>query len=63
MIDLATPGDESVLAKETEKIEKYDELRRELEMSWKVKAKVVPINVDALRTVARNLNSYPKELE
>ena len=57
------PGDErALLAKETEKIEKYDELRRELERLWKVKAKVVPIIVGALGTVTRNLNSYLKEI-
>ena len=62
IIDVAIPGDERVSAKETEKIEKYDELRRELERLWKVKAKVVPIVVGALGTVTRNLNSYLKEI-
>ena len=62
IIDVAIPGDERVLVKETEKIEKYDELRRELERLWKVKAKVVPIIVGALGTVTRNLNSYLKEI-
>ena len=51
IIDVAIPGDERVSAKETEKIEKYDELRREHERLWKVKAKVVPIIVGALGTV------------
>ena len=63
IIDVAIPGDERVSAKETEKIEKYDEWRRELERLWKVKAKVVPIIVGALETVTRNLNSYLKEIE
>ena len=62
IVDVAIPGDERVLVKETEKIEKYDELRRELERLWKVKAKVVPIIVGALGTVTRNLNSYLKEI-
>ena len=62
IIDVAIPGDERVSAKETEKIEKYDELRREHERLWKVKAKVVPIIVGALGTVTRNLNSYLKEI-
>ena len=62
IIDVAIPGYERVLAKETEKIEKYDELRRELERLWKVKAKVAPIITDALGTVTRNLDSYLKEI-
>ena len=62
IIDVAIPGDEGVSAKETEKVEKYDELRRELERLWKVNAKVVPIFVGAMGTVTRNLNSYLKEI-
>ena len=58
----AIPGDERVSAKETEKIEKYDELWRELERLWKVKAKIVPIVLGALGTVTRNLNSYLMEI-
>ena len=62
IIDVVIPRDERVSAKETEKIEKYDELGRELERLWKVKAKVVPIVLGALGTVTRNLNSYLKEI-
>ena len=51
-----------IIIKETEKIEKYDELQRELERLWKVKEKVIPIIVGALGTVTRNLNSYLKEI-
>ena len=61
IIDEAIPGDERVSIKMTEKIEKYDELRSELERLWKVKAKVVPIVLGALGTVTRNLNSFLKE--
>ena len=45
-----------------EKIEKYDELKREVERLWKVKAKVIPIVLGALGTVTRNLSNYIMEI-
>ena len=62
IIDVAIPGDARVAQKEAEKIEKYIDLRRELQKLWKVKAKVVPIVVSALGTVSRSLNSYLNEI-
>ena len=46
--DVAVPGDVRIAEKETEKIEKYDEIKREVERLWKVKAKVIPIVLGAL---------------
>ena len=56
------PGDVRVPQKEAEKIEKYSDLKRELQKLWKVKAKVVPIVVGALGTVSKSLNGYLKEI-
>ena len=39
IIDVAIPGDARVAQKEAEKIEKYSELRRELQSSGKLKQK------------------------
>ena len=62
IIDVAVPGDVRIAEKETEKIEKYDELKREVERLWKVKAKVIPIVLGALGTVTRSLSNYIKEI-
>ena len=56
IIDVAVLGDVRIAEKETEKIEKYDELKREVERLWKVKAKVIPIVLGALGTVTRSLS-------
>ena len=62
IIDVADPGDVRIAEKETEKIEKYAELKREVERLWKVMAKVIPIVLGALGTVTRSLSNYIKEI-
>ena len=51
LIDIAIPGDIRVKDKEMEKIEKYQDLRIELEKLWNTKCKVVPIVVGGLGSV------------
>ena len=43
IIDIAVPVDAGIIEKEKEKVEKYQDLRREVARLWNVKAKVVPI--------------------
>ena len=58
IIDIAVPGDAGIVEKEKEKVEKYQDLRREVTRLWNVKAKVVPIVVGALGAVTPNLSKY-----
>ena len=51
IIDVAVPGDAWVKLKEKEKIDKYQDLAKELRKLWKVKTRVVPIVIGALRTI------------
>ena len=51
IIDVASPGDAKVELKEKEKIDKYQDLAKELRKLWKVKTRVVPIVIGALRTI------------
>ena len=51
IIDVALPGDAKVELKEKEKIDKYQDLAKELRKLWKVKTRVVPIVIGALRTI------------
>jgi len=43
-------------------MEKYTDLRRELQRLWKVKTKVVPIVIGVLGTVTKSLNGYLTEI-
>ena len=51
IIDVAIPEDSGLKEKEIEKVERYQNLARELRRTWEVKTKVVPIVVGALGTV------------
>ena len=53
IIDFAVPGDSSIEEKEKDKIEKYQELGRELQKIWNVKVKIIPL-------VAGSLDAIPK---
>ena len=62
MIDIAIPGDQNIIMKEPEKIEKYQDLQIELGKTWKLKAEVVPVVVVALGTISLNLKFYLKKI-
>ena len=47
----AVPGE----SKENEKVQKYQDLARELRKLWQVKVKVVPVVVGALGTIPKAL--------
>ena len=57
IIDIAVPGDVG-MSRKKEKVEKYQDLRREVARLWNVKAKVVPIVVGALGAVTPNLSKH-----
>ena len=49
--------------KETEKIEKYDELKREIRKLWTMKkVEVIPIVVGALGAVSKKLDKWIEKL-
>ncbi len=62
LIDIAQPGDIRVAKKETEKIQKYQDLARELCKIWQVKVKVVPVVVGALGTIPKALEKHLEEI-
>jgi len=47
--------------KDTEKMDRYQDLARELKRLWKVETKVIPIVVGALGTVTKNLEKNYKK--
>ena len=48
IIDTAVPGDARVEEKEKEKVEKYQDLARELRRVWETSVNVIPVVVGAL---------------
>ena len=55
IIDVAIPEDGRVRAKEDEKVEKDQDLAREVRKMWGVRRKVIPIVVGALGTIPMRL--------
>ena len=55
LIDIAVPGVIRVASKEMDKIQKYQDLAKELCKIWQVKVKVAPVVVGALRTIRKAL--------
>ena len=62
IIDVAIPGNSGVKEKEAEKVEKYQNLARELRRIWEVKTKVIPIVLGALGTVPLRLKGNLKDI-
>ncbi|KAF7656848.1 hypothetical protein LDENG_00035480 [Lucifuga dentata] len=62
VIDVAVPADSNIRKKEHEKIEKYQGLKEELERTWKVKFKVVPVVTGALGAVTPKLGEWLQEI-
>ena len=55
ILHVAIPDDGRVRAKKEEKVEKYQDLAREIRMMWGVRNKVIPIVVGALGTIPLRL--------
>ena len=62
MIDIACPCDRNVNDKETEKVEKYQDLKIELQRLWNTSVEIVPIVVGALGAISSNLQKYLQKL-
>ena len=58
IIDIAVPGDIRMQKKEDEKIEKYEDLRREISKRWSVQTTVILIIIRALGTIAAHLTPF-----
>ena len=55
IIDFAVLGDSRVQEKEKEKIEKYQDLRRELQKIWNVRVKIIPVLLGTARILRKFL--------
>ena len=57
-IDVAIPGDRNVIKKGAEKILKYKDLKTEIQSTWNVKTKVIPVIIWATGTISKPLTQY-----
>ena len=55
IIDFAVPGDSRIEEKEKDKIEKYQDLGRELQKIWNVKVKMIPLVVGSLGAIPKTV--------
>ena len=61
IIDSGVPGD-SGKEKEKDKIEKYQDLGRELQKMWDVKAKIIPLVVGSLGAIPKQFGNILKQI-
>ena len=64
IIDVACPFDTRVKTKELEKVERYQDLKREISRIWECRnVCVVPIVIGALGTLSKNFISWAEKIE
>ena len=62
IIDFAVPGDSRMEGKEKDKLEKYQDLRRELQKIWSVKVKIILLLVGSLGAITKQFGNILKRL-
>ena len=61
IIDFAVPGD-SRIEEEKDKIEKYQDVGRELQKIWNVKVKIIPLVVGSLGAIPKQFGNRLKQI-
>ena len=63
IVDIAPPWDHRVYENDSEKIEKYQDLKREIKRLWVIRhLEVVPVVVGALGVVSSRLDAWLEKL-
>ena len=62
IIDFAVPEDSRIEEKKKDKIEKYQDLERELQKIWNVKVKIIPLVVGSLGTISKQFSNRLKQI-
>ena len=62
IIDFAVPGVSRIEEKEKDKIEKYQELGKELQKIWNVKVKIIPLVVGSLGAIPKQFDNRLKQI-
>ena len=62
IVEFAIPSDSRIETKEYEKLDKYQDLARELKKLWNMNLQVIPIIIGALGTIPKDLHQRLKEI-
>ena len=62
IIDFAVPGDIKIEEREKDKIEKYQDLGRELQKIWNVTVKIIPLVVGSLGAIRKQFRNRLKQI-
>ena len=62
IIDFAVPEDSRLEEKERDKIEKYEDLGRELQKIWNVKVKIIPLVTGSLGAIPKQFGNGLKQI-
>ena len=62
IIDFAVPRDSRIEEKEKDKIEKYQDLERELQKIWNVKVKIIPLVIGYLGAISKRFDNRLKKI-
>ena len=62
IIDFAIPGDSRIEGKEKDKIEKHQDLGRELQKIWNVKVNIIPLVVGSLGAITKQFGNRLKQI-
>ena len=60
--DFAVSGDSRIQVKEKDRIEKYQDLGRELKKIWNVKVKIIPLVVGSLYAIPKQFGNRLKQI-
>ena len=60
--DSAVPGDSRIGEKEKDKVEKYQDLGRELQKMWNVKVKIIALVVGSLGAITKQFGNRLKQI-
>ena len=62
IIDFAVPGDSGIEEKEKDKIEKYQDMERELKKIWNVKVKIILLIISSLCAIPKQFGNRLKQI-
>ena len=64
IIDVAIPEDKRIIHKEKDEIEKYQNLKREIQQLWNLKKiDVIPVVLEDLGSVTKNFEKYVDKIK
>ena len=62
IIDFAVPGDSRIEENKKDKIEKHQDLERELQKIWNVKVEIIPLVVGSLGAIPKQFGNRLKQI-